>query len=201
MTDNTVWAEVFQWMITHFLVHDINQQNLMINLNLQFSYMIDTLFSDSSSLLYLTSRIPTAKGINSPNFRSRIGSQHFLSNFCNRLTSPNTSLLNALPSTSPLPKAVILLTLMGLSENIDGIPDGGGQRDSLVYALQGLEFQFPADTSTHWTISTDLLRLTLRSRSITVLFNLLNTISDSPSQFTSVISPHVSTLIPSLLQV
>jgi hypothetical protein len=154
-------------------------------------------------------------------------SQTFLTDFFSPLLSPQSEaepelhagknlsihqLLKQLPSTS---QATLLLTVLGLptdqpphshcQSQSSPLSQSAAAEERFRYALQGLEFQLMPEPTTPLVLqsllSDEFLLLKLRSHSLTSLATILSQCSDSPNRFSSLLSPHLSSLIPALLKV
>jgi hypothetical protein len=211
------WSDLYVLGILSLLSRDLQASAspheillLSQSVNVLLASMIDILSSDSPSLQYLPTKpllspLSVYRHVSVPD-HSNWNSQTFLRDFLSAFLSPQETLsvhqiLKQFPSPS---QATLLLTVLGLPTTDQSLSQSSPAEERFRFALQGLEFQLPlpaTSSAPQPLLSDEFLLLKLRSRSLTSLAAILSQCSDSPNKFSSLLSPHLSSLIPALLKV
>jgi hypothetical protein len=169
--------------------------------------MIDIVSAESPSLQYLPSRT-SQRSFTSPRFVSHASKlyQKCFQDYLSCLLSSHEMLSTVLITLSSSTRLSILLTVLGLlSGDEESSPNSDTTQELFRYSLLGLELRSQDLTNSSQQLqlglSSELLLLKVRFRSLIRLENLLTKYRDSPSSFSSIVSPHLASIIPALLQV
>jgi hypothetical protein len=216
----STWTDLFLLTIATVLSRGLrsSSNDQMPVGGLLLSSMIDILSAESPSLQYLslTSQSPKQTVV-PPQFVPHPGSAQYASwksqieerflreDYLSCLLSANESLSSILITVSATTRLSILLTVLGSLSSVSSSSSLEREQEVFRYSLHGLEIRSDdltcSDQQLQLGLSSELLLLKVRYRSLSRLEELLNKYRDSPSTFSSLAAPHLASIIPALLQV